>query len=60
MGRVWGVYGARAGNAWGVLEAAWGLRGRAWGVWGGNKCYIRIARTALLSGYLGESGHLPR
>ena len=49
-----GVLGGREG-AWAVL----GVRGACVG----RVCWARkvgIARSALLSGYLGKSGHLPR
>ena len=54
-GRVRGVCWACVGRAWGVLGA---FAGRAWGVCVG--AISVIARSALLSGYLGKSGHLPR
>ena len=51
--------GACVGRAWGMCGAVWGVRGacvrRAWGA-----ISVGIARSALLSGYLGKSGHLPR
>ena len=43
-----GLRGACAGCAWGVRWAC---------VWAKS---VGIARSALLSGYLGKSGHLPR
>ena len=62
VGRAGGVRGAGVGGAWGVGGAfvgrAWGVRracvGRVWGA-----ISVGIARSALLSGYLGISGHLP-
>ena len=53
MGRAWGVCGACAGRARGVYGAC--CVGRVWGA-----ISVGIARSALLSGYLGKSGHLPR
>ena len=52
--RAWGVRGARRGVC-GACVCAWACVGRAC-------CAISvgIARSALLSGYLGKSGHLPR
>ena len=72
--RAWGVPGACLGRAWGVggacagpvLDVGGGVRGvclgRAWGVRGAcvGAISVGIARSALLSGYLGKSGHLPR
>ena len=57
MGRAWGVQGAFAGP---VLEVGvGGVRGACVGrVCGAIS--VGIARSALLSGYLGKSGHLPR
>ena len=51
MGRALGAQG----RVWGVCVCAWACVGRA--------CFaisVGIARSALLSGYLGKSGHLPR
>ena len=50
--RVWGVRWACMGRAWGVRGAF--LRRMCWAI------SVGIARAALLSGYLGKSGHLPR
>ena len=47
VGRAWGVRGACVGRAWGEPGACWAIS-------------VGIARAALLSGYLGKSGHLPR
>ena len=60
LGRGVGEVGSRGGRrAWGVRGRARGVRGacvgRAWGA-----IRVGIARSALLSGYLGKSGHLPR
>ena len=52
-GDVGGCWGACVGRAWGVRGACVGR------VWGGA-IRVGIARSALLSGYLGKSGHLPR
>ena len=52
VGYVWGVCGACAGRVLGVCGACAGL------VWGAIS--VGIARSALLSVYLGKSGHLPR
>ena len=55
VGRVWGVVGV----LWGVVGVGVGFRGACVGrVWGAIR--VGIARSALLSGYLGKSGHLPR
>ena len=55
-GRCW----AGVGMLGGVGGRAWGVRGACVGrVWGGA-IRVGIARSALLSGYLGKSGHLPR
>ena len=51
-GRVWGVCGACAGRVRGVRGAC---VGRVFGA-----ISVGIARSALLSGYLGKYGHLPR
>ena len=51
MGHAWSVRGACLGRAWGVGAF---VRRMCWAISG---C---IARSALLSGYLGKSGHLPR
>ena len=56
VGCAWGVRGACVGRAWGVRGTC---VGRARGVCGGA-ISVGIARSALLSGYLGKSGHLPR
>ena len=62
-GRGGGGGGACAGP---VLDVGGGVRGvclgRAWGVRGAcvGAISVGIARSALLSGYLGKSGHLPR
>ena len=58
---------------WGVLGRRWGGVGVGLGRWVGVECVrgacvgraclaisVGIARSALLSGYLGKSGHLPR
>ena len=54
MGCVWGVRGAcvcvGGRVAWGVREACVCV----------GAISVGIARSALLSGYLGKSGHLPR
>ena len=63
LGRAWGVRGAWEGRVrglyWMLGEAcvgcAWGVRGACVGA-----ISVGIARSALLSGYLGKSGHLPR
>ena len=55
VGCAWGVCGC---GCWGVLcwGVLWGgLLGRVWGRW-----RERVSLAALLSGYLGKSGHLPR
>ena len=52
VGRVRGVCGACAGRVLGVCGACAGL------VWGAIS--VGIAPSALLSGYLGKYGHLPR
>ena len=63
LGRAWGVGGACAGP---VLDVGGGVRGvclgRAWGVRGAwvGAISVGIARSALLSGFLGKSGHLRR
>ena len=60
MGREWGVRGARVGRARACTGCVWGVLCGAcvelvrWAI------SIGIARSALLSGYLGKSGHLPR
>ena len=67
-GRVHGVCGACAGRVRGVCGACAGraLEVGVGGVRGacvGRVCgtiSVGIARSALLSGYLGKSGHLPR
>ena len=54
--RCWaGVGCGEVGVLWVVVL---GVVGRAWGVCGAIR--VSIARSALLSGYLGKSGHLPR
>ena len=53
--RVRGVCGACAGRVRGVCGACAGRVGRVCGA-----ISVGIARSALLSGYLGKSGHLPR
>ena len=63
-GRVWGGCGVCVGACGGVRAlggdvGGLGVVGRAWGVCGGA-IRVGIARSALLSGYLGKSGHLPR
>ena len=60
VGRAWGV---RVGRAWGAWGRAWGVLVRRGG--GGVRGTFvgqreGITRSALLSGYLGKSGHLPR
>jgi len=50
-GAAWGVRWACAGRARGVRGAC---VGRVWGA-----ISVGIAHSALLSGYLGKSGHLP-
>ena len=58
VGRAWGVWGVRgvcAGCVWGVRGVCEACVGRVWGA-----ISVGIARSALLSGYLGKSGHLPR
>ena len=53
-GGVCGVFGV-----WGRVWWVWGVFGAC--VW--QVCWaigVGIARSALLSGYLGKSGHLPR
>ena len=75
VGRVevcWGGVGEVSGWFWKVSGRCVGVgrggqgRMRAWGVRGacvGCACLaisVCIARSALLSGYLGKSGHLPR
>ena len=64
----WRCDGVGRGGGWSGGMCAWGVRwarlgvGGAW-VWRGRACCaisVGIARSALLSGYLGKSGHLPR
>ena len=64
VGRA-GVGECGLGGCWGVC--VWGVGVCVWGLWGCVGCEWRgslgresIARSALLSGYLGKSGHLPR
>ena len=62
---VGGGDGNIVGRCVGVGRRAWAV-GRVWGVHGASvrgACWaisVGIARAALLSGYLGKSGHLPR
>ena len=64
VGRA-GIRECGLGGCWGVC--VWGVGVCVWGLWGCVGCEWRgslgresIARSALLSGYLGKSGHLPR
>ena len=59
VGRGGGVLGRWGVGVGGMRGACEGLRGACVGrVWGAIS--VGIARSALLSGYLGKSGHLPR
>ena len=51
-GVCWSVCGGVWGRVWGVLRRVW--RG------GGGHGLEKVSLAALLSGYLGKSGHLPR
>ena len=62
--RVWGVCGSCV-VGWGtggVLGCLWGVCGGCVGAWGALVGRSReiVSLAALLSGYLGKSGHLPR
>ena len=70
VGRVWGVCGACVGRVSSGECVVWCVGGecvcgggRVWGR-GRGGCMIRrgekVSLAALLSGYLGKSGHLPR
>ena len=66
VGEVGGVCRACAGRVLGHVRGVCGVVrgacvGRAWDVRGGGGAIsVGITRSALLSGYLGKSGHLPR
>ena len=57
VGRAWGLLGVvgRCGSCVGGVRCCGSFVGRVCGA-----IRVGIARSALLSGYLGKSGHLPR
>ena len=56
-GRVRGVCGVCSGRVQGVCGVCAGC---VRGVWGRGRGGEKVSLAALLSGYLGKSGHLPR
>ena len=60
MGCVGCVLGRVLGVSWGVCWVCVVGCVRACVAWGGGHGLEKVSLAALLSGYLGKSGHLPR